>query len=84
MTKEKKKDTPAKNTKTSTSKKITLYDAVEQSKERKYIVVGALSRAGLLEKYRYEESIYGIEDIEPSITENDFNKIIKEFLGEMK
>ena len=63
------------------SKKLTLFDAVQKSKVKNYIIVGALSKAGLLEQYRKEEAEHGIEDIEPSITMTELNKIIKNFTG---
>lgn len=63
------------------SKKLTLFDAVQKSKVKNFIIVGALSKAGLLEQYRKEEAENGIEDIEPSITMTELNKIIKNFTG---
>ncbi len=63
------------------SKKLTLFDAVQKSKVKNFVIVGALSKAGLLEQYRKEEAENGIEDIEPSITMTELNKIIKNFTG---
>lgn len=61
-------------------KKI-LFEAVQENSTPKHVIVGALSLAGLLKQYRYEESVYGKEDIEPSITDDELEKIIKKFLG---
>lgn len=61
-------------------KKI-LYEAVQENSTPKHVIIGALSLAGLLKQYRYEESAYGKEDIEPSITSDELEKIIKKFLG---
>ncbi|MCC9261563.1 MAG: hypothetical protein K8V75_04190 [Methanobrevibacter woesei] len=65
----------------SKTKKI-LYEAVKDNPTRNYIIIGALSRAGLLKQYREEEAVYGIENIKPSITDDELNKIIKDYLGE--
>lgn len=65
----------------SKTKKI-LYEAVKDNPTRNYIIIGALSRAGLLKQYREEEAVYGIENSKPSITDDELNKIIKDYLGE--
>ena len=62
--------------------KLILYEAVQLNPTENWIIVGALCRAELLEQYRHEEAVYGFEDIEPSITVDELNKIIKDFLGE--
>lgn len=61
-------------------KKI-LFEAVKENSTPKHVIVGALSFAGLLKQYRYEESVYGKEDIEPSITDDELEKIIKKFIN---
>jgi len=71
-------NTPAKKT----AEKLILYEAVQKHPEKNYIIIGALSAAGLLAQYRQEESEYGIEDITPSITMDELNKHVKNFLGE--
>lgn len=65
-----------------TAQKLTLYDAVQMHEEQTPIIIGALSKAGLLEQYRHEKVaiISGTEDISPSITINELDKIIKKFL----
>lgn len=64
------------------AKKLTLYEAVQKNSEKEFIIVGALSLAGLLDQYEYEKRRYLKEDLKPSITMDELNKIIKEFLGE--
>ena len=73
--KEIKKEIPA-------AQKLKLYDAVLMHEEQTPIIIGALSKAGLLEQYRHEKVaiISGMEDIAPSITLNELDKIIKKFL----
>ena len=71
-------NTPAKKT----AEKLILYEAVQQHPAKNYIIIGALSSAGLLAQYRQEESEYGIEDITPSITMDELDKHVKNFLGE--
>ena len=64
-----------------TEKKAVLYDLVNQSNERKYIIVGALSKAGLKEQYDTEKEIIGVKNVKPSITHSEFNKILKNYRG---
>lgn len=73
----KKEDTPKPK-----QEKLILYEVVRDNPTPTYIIVGALSLAGLLPQYKAEEEIYSIEDIEPSITTDELNKIIKNFIGE--
>ena len=75
-----KKEETTKETTTKTKK--ILYEAVQGNPTRNYIIVGALSRAGLLKQYREEEAVYGVENLKPSITDDELNKIIKDYLGE--
>ncbi len=63
-------------------KKLILCELVEAYPKPNWIIMGALSRAGLLEQYNHELEVYGYETINPSITVDEFDKIIKEFLGE--
>ena len=72
-----KKEVPAKK-----EDKQVLYELVQENPTPNYVIMGALSKAGLLSQYRQEESIYKIEDIEPSITKDELDKVIKEFIGE--
>ena len=74
----KKNDTSAKPVK----EKLILFEAVQKHPTENYIIIGALSKADLLTQYRKEETEYGIEDIEPSISMDELDKIIKDFLGE--
>lgn len=76
------KKTTAKKEETTNKTKKILYKAVQENPTRNYIIVGALSRAGLLKQYREEEAVYGIENLKPSITDDELNKIIKDYLGE--
>lgn len=77
-----KKKTETKNETKQNSKKEVLYELVQKSDTSNYIIVGALSRAGLLAQYEYEKEVYGKEVISPTITEAELDKIIKTFLGE--
>lgn len=63
------------------AKKLILFELVNTYPEKHYVKVGALSRAGLLDQYRHEESVYQKEEIKPSITVDEFVKILKDFLG---
>lgn len=65
-----------------TAEKLILYEAVQAHPAENYIIVGALSKAGLLTQYRQEELEYGIGDITPSITMDELDKCVKNFLGE--
>lgn len=62
--------------------KLILFEAVQKHPTENYIIIGALSNADLLSQYRQEEAEYGIDDIEPSITMDELDKLIKKFLGE--
>ena len=78
-----KKTTDEKETKkVSTAEKYTLYEAVQMHEEQKPVIIGALSKAGLLTRYRHEKHAIttGTEDINPSITMDELDKIIKKFL----
>lgn len=74
-----KESTPSKK---EASKKLILLEVVNEYPERMDIKIGALSRAGLLTQYRYEESVHEKEEIKPSITVDEFTKILKDYLGE--
>lgn len=76
------KKTPTKKEEHVSKTKKILYEAVKDNPTRNYIIIGALSRAGLLKQYREEEAVYGIENLKPSITDDELNKIIKDYLGE--
>lgn len=78
-----KNESKNKNNKTSaaTPKEI-LYEAVQKNPTRNYIIMGALTQAGLYNQYKQEETIYGVENIKPSITTDELNKIIKNYMGE--
>ena len=82
MTKKEEVNTTKTTKKNSAQPKQILYEAVQENKTRNYIIVGALTRAGLYQQYKYEESVYGVENLEASITQDELNKIIKEFTGE--
>lgn len=80
MSKKDEKSNPKKDK--TPSEKLILIDLVNNYPERYDIKIGALSRAGLLDQYRHEESVYEKEEIKPSITVDEFTKIIKNYLGE--
>ena len=85
MTKKKSEEKPKEKTSASTknaAEKLILFEAVQKHPKPNYVIVGALSQADLLQQYLAEEAVYGIEDITPSITMDDLNKIVKNFLGE--
>lgn len=77
MTKNEKNQKP----KQTTAKKRILYEAVKEHPEKEHTIVGALTLAGLVKQYEYEKSVYGVEDLEPSITDDELNKIIKKYVG---
>ena len=64
-------------TKKTSEKKFTLVELVESSDLHYPLIVMNLSRAGLLEQYENEKEAFGIMDIEPTITEAEFNKIME-------
>ena len=80
--KEEEKTTPKNNNKTPAGEKLILLELVNNYPERYDIKIGALSRAGLLDQYRHEEAVYEKEEIKPSMTVDEFTKIIKNYLGE--
>ena len=51
-----KNESKNKNNKTSTPKEI-LYEAVQKNPTRNYIIMGALTQAGLYNQYKQEETI---------------------------
>lgn len=69
MTKSKKKK--------ETSEKFTLFELVSNSDLHYPLIIMNLSRAGLLEQYEEEAEAYGRFDIEPSMTEAEFNKLME-------
>ena len=75
----KKKEEPA--PKTDAGKKRILYELVDESELREYIIVGALAKAGLLPQFEKEKKEYGFQDVEPSLTQKEFDKILSDFLG---
>ena len=66
---------------TQSSKKEILYELMQESQIEEHKKVGALGKAGLLDQYEDEKTKYGRFDIEPSITKDEFEKILKDFLG---
>lgn len=59
-----------------TVKKYTLVELVIACPTDMIWIIYNLSRVGLLEQYRQEAEDYGIKDITPSLTIEEFNKII--------
>ena len=77
---ETKKEEPEKDR--APGEKLILVELVEAYPKPNWVIIGALSGAGLLEQYQHELSVYGYETLEPSITVDELTKIINEFLGE--
>ena len=63
--------------KQSSAKKFTLVELVSNSDLHYPLIIMNLSRAGLLEHFEKEQEASGILDIEPSMTEAEFNKIME-------
>ena len=63
--------------KTADEEKFTLVELVKASDVHYPSLVMDLHRAGLLEQYEQELEVFGKEDIEPSITEAEFKKIVE-------
>ena len=77
MTKKKEEPAEAKDA----GKKRILYELVEESPLREYVICGALGKAGLLPQFEQEKIDYGFNDVEPSVTQKEFDKIVSDFLG---
>lgn len=56
--------------------KFTLIELVESSNVHYPSLIMDLHRAGLLEQYKEELEAYGRLDIEPTMTQSEFNKIL--------
>ena len=82
MTKKSESNEKTKTPANAAAEKLILYEAVQKHPTENYIIIGALSKAGLLIQYQEEAVAYGIEDIEASITMDELDKIVKNFLGE--
>lgn len=67
MSKTKKKET--------SDEKFTLVELVASSDVHYPRIIMNLSKEGLLQQFEQELSVYGKEDIEPSLTEAEFKKI---------
>lgn len=70
MTKSKKKNKPA--------QKLTLVELVQSSKLHYPLIIMNLSRAGLLKQYEEELNAQGRLDITPTLTQNEFDKIMED------
>ncbi len=79
MTKKKTEGKTTKKNNTPVKDKKILYEAVQENNTPNFIIIGALSKAGLLTQYEYEKSVYGKEDLEPTITLDELEMIIKNF-----
>lgn len=77
MTKKKDK-TPEKKEPVKNDKKYTLLELVETSDKHYPSLIMDLHRAGLLEQYEEEKAAKGRLDIEPTITQAEFDKILGE------
>lgn len=63
------------------SPKKILYELVKESEIEEHKIMGALGKAGLIEQYETEKVKYNRFDIEPTVTQDEFDKILKDFLG---
>ena len=63
-----------------TNKRL-LVELVAESPIREFKIIGALAKAGLLPQYEKEKKMYGKFDVEPSISQKEFDKIVSDFLG---
>lgn len=77
MTKKSEEKTKKEN---NTSKRI-LYELVNESEIEEHKIMGALGKAGLIEQYENEKLKYNRFNIEPTLTQAEFDKILKDFLG---
>jgi len=77
MTKKSEEKTKKEN---NSSKKI-LYELVQESELEEHKIIGALGKAGLINQYETEKVKYNRFDIEPTLTQAEFDKILKDFLG---
>ena len=66
-----------KSKKKTASEKFTLVELVEKSELHYPLIVMNLSRAGLLKQYKKETENSGIVDIAPSMTQEEFDKIME-------
>lgn len=69
MSKTKKKET--------SDEKFTLVELVASSDVPYPRIIMNLSKEGLLQQFEEEVSVYGKEDIAPSLTEAEFKKIVE-------
>lgn len=63
---------------TSKKDKFTLLELVANSNLHYPLIIMNLSRAGLLEQYEYEQEVFGRLDIAPSLTQDEFNKLMED------
>ncbi len=75
------KKSEEKTKKENNSPKKILYELVEESKIEEHKIMGALGKAGLIEQYENEKLKYNRFNIEPTLTQAEFDKILKDFLG---
>lgn len=65
----------------SNSPRRILYELINESEIEEHKIMGALGKAGLIEQYENEKLKYNRFDIEPTLTQAEFDKILKDFLG---
>lgn len=70
-----------KTKKENNSPKKILYELVQESEIEEHKIMGALGKAGLIEQYNDEKIKFDRFDIEPTLTQAEFDKILKDFLG---
>ncbi len=67
----------SKKKKETSDEKFTLVELVKNSDVHYPSIIMDLHRAGLLEQYKEELEVYEKEDITPSLTLAEFNKIVE-------
>lgn len=67
----------SKKKKETSDEKFALVELVQSSDVHYPSIIMDLHRAGLLEQYKNELEVYGKEDITPSLTLAEFNKIVE-------
>ncbi len=65
---------------TEKKKKFTIHQLIEQSKEDKILIIGALANSHILDEYKKEkENIELGVKISPKLTQKEFEEIIEKF-----
>ena len=79
MTTKKEEDKPVNSRRKKKSEpKRLLIELIQSSKVKPSVIAYKLTGAGLYKQYEYEKKIYRKLDLQPTITESEFKKIIGE------